>query len=180
MKIFFFLVHHKKNFIFHSTCFKLINTDCKTSKIAFMRKGKVSPPKLSKKSWTFCFWSDFDVQNYIKNVFLDKMWIVENSVSGRIQLSIFTLLTIKGICFGTKRPPNCDAYGSAKLWSMVIKVHKLFKKRVPLCTRFHGSDPVGNMTFLSKSPQKYLLQLSSIVVYWTEFCVKKNLKSIFC
>ena len=127
-KYFFFLVHHKKNFIFHSTCFKLINTDCKTSKIAFMRKGKVSPPKLSKKSWTFCFWSDFDLQNYIKNVFLDKMWIVENSVSGRIQLSIFTLLTIKGICFGTKRPPNCDAYGSAKLWSMVIKVHKLFKK----------------------------------------------------
>ena len=35
------------------------------------------------------------------------------------------------------------------------------------------------MTFLSKSPQKYLLQLSSIVVYWTEFCVKKVLKVYF-
>ena len=45
--------HRKKNFIFHSTCFKLINTDCKTSKIAFM-KGKVSPETV-KKSWTLCF-----------------------------------------------------------------------------------------------------------------------------
>ena len=35
------------------------------------------------------------------------------------------------------------------------------------------------MTFLSKSPQKYLLQLSSIVVYWREFCVKKVLKVYF-